>query len=397
MTRGSQTRLILAYALDWLLIACTAAFAGGISYITPYHRPFSLLDLSISFPNSPDQISTRVLVVVSLIIPAIIILFATTLLPSLLPSHTPTPTSTSSYNDPATPPRTKSPWTRRLWRLNASWLGLATSYVLALLLTQGIKNLLGKPRPDLLARCLPDLSTLSASVVGGYGTDISARWTLVSSAICTQPDKAVLDDGFRSFLSGHSSASFSGLGYFAQWLALEVGVGIPHVIPRTTTTRGEFSTGRTDRGNATATTAEDHNGAEEQNTPAAPPVWASLLVLFPICTAVFIAATRWHDFKHHGIDIVAGSALGILSAWVGFRMYHSSLRKGRARTWGPRAAEAAFWGVATAVEVGAGWQRGQNGIAHADEAGSRYGAGRTRSDIEEEEEAAKRAERVNPV
>ena len=44
---------------------------------------------------------------------------------------------------------------RKLGEWNAEWMGLGLSLAIALLIANGTKNLIGKPKPDLLARCNP--------------------------------------------------------------------------------------------------------------------------------------------------------------------------------------------------------------------------------------------------
>ena len=83
-------------------------------------------------------------------------------------------------------------------------MGLALSLAIAFFITDGTKNLVGKPRPDLLARCDPDISRLMSSAVGGIGNQVDEGINLVSWTICRNPG-STLDDGFRSFPSGHSS------------------------------------------------------------------------------------------------------------------------------------------------------------------------------------------------
>ena len=83
-------------------------------------------------------------------------------------------------------------------------MGLALSLAIAFFITNGTKNLAGKPRPDLLARCNPDLSRLLSSAVGGIGDQVDEGINLVSWTICRNPG-STLDEGFRSFPSGHSS------------------------------------------------------------------------------------------------------------------------------------------------------------------------------------------------
>ena len=99
-------------------------------------------------------------------------------------------------------------WKRKLWEWNAGWMGLGLSLAIAFLITDGTKNLVGKPRPDLLGRCNPDLSRLLSSAVGGIGDQVDEGINLVSWTICRNPG-STLDDGFRSFPSGHSSCMSS--------------------------------------------------------------------------------------------------------------------------------------------------------------------------------------------
>ena len=58
-----------------------------------------------------------------------------------------------------------------------------------------IKVLVGRPRPDVIARCLPEA-----------GAENGIPFGLVTSAICTTLDEGRLQEGFRSFPSGHASS-----------------------------------------------------------------------------------------------------------------------------------------------------------------------------------------------
>lgn len=92
---------------------------------------------------------------------------------------------------------------RKLWEIYAGITGLALSIVLAFFITQGLKNIFGKPRPHLIALCKPDLANIARYIVGpATGQTFSPEWTLVDSSICTQQDRQSLNDGFRSFPSG---------------------------------------------------------------------------------------------------------------------------------------------------------------------------------------------------
>ena len=86
-------------------------------------------------------------------------------------------------------------------------LGLFISVMLTAFLTDVVKNAVGRPRPDLLARCKPRAGT--------------PQNKLVTIDVCTETDHHILHDGWRSFPSGHSSFAFSGLGYLAMY--------VPHI------------------------------------------------------------------------------------------------------------------------------------------------------------------------
>jgi hypothetical protein len=67
-----------------------------------------------------------------------------------------------------------------------------------------------------------------------------------------------------------------------------------------------------------------------------------LLSFFPTATACFIAASRWFNYRHHGFDILFGSALGIFFAYIGFNMYQLPIRRGAGWAWGARSRGRAF-------------------------------------------------------
>lgn len=85
---------------------------------------------------------------------------------------------------------------------------------------QIVKNSVGRPRPDLLARCKPvgqsnDMLESLLSILIELQEKGTPEHGLVNWVVCTETDHHVLHDGWRSFPSGHSSLAFSGLGYLA--------------------------------------------------------------------------------------------------------------------------------------------------------------------------------------
>ncbi|KAI0277703.1 PAP2-domain-containing protein [Russula aff. rugulosa BPL654] len=161
---------------------------------------------------------------------------------------------------------------RSWWDAHISALGLVLSLSLTGSLTQVVKITVGRPRPDVISRCNPDSGT------------VDPTFGLSSVAICHQSDRHILNDGFRSFPSGHSSLSFAGLGFLSLYIA-----GKLHLFD----TRGH-----------TAKT------------------WLSVLPLFG---AALVAISRTMDYRHHWQDVLAGSILGLVMANFAYRQYFRSL------------------------------------------------------------------------
>lgn len=76
---------------------------------------------------------------------------------------------------------------------------------------------------------------------------------------------------------------------------------------------------------------------------AAPPIYLLAITAFPVFLAVFIAGTRWFDFRHHGFDIMFGFMIGVITAAIAFRYYHLPICGGAGWGWGPRSPIKAFW------------------------------------------------------
>ena len=102
-------------------------------------------------------------------------------------------------------------WQYKLWEWNVAWLGLALGLATTFFFVEGLKNLIGKPRPDLLSRCDLDPATVQQYAVGGEGSQLPLWNLLVSYTACRQPDRHKLDAGFVSFPSGHASCTHCNL------------------------------------------------------------------------------------------------------------------------------------------------------------------------------------------
>ena len=290
-----------------------AGVGGALYYINGYHRPFSLTDIEISYPDEANIVSLSVLVGVAFVAPVIII-FILCLSSRLL--------GITSYA-----PHHRI-WLQTLWEIHAGLIGLCAALAGTLFVTSGLKDMVGKPRPNLLARCDADLSRMAGFVVGGFGTDIdSEASSLVTSGICRQPDKRMLDDSFASFPSGHSSFSCAGLVYLSLWLCARFALKIPYLDHNGGNTSHDMVSKRSSTGGQSA-----------------PPLWQFIFALFPTIVALFICSSRYADFHHAGFDIICGGILGTVFAFASFRLYHLPIRRSRGiLAWRERSRSHAFF------------------------------------------------------
>ena len=123
------------------------------------------------------------------------------------------PTPSPSKLDRSASSTPHSSWTsRRLYCLNTAWLGLGLAIAISMLVTNGVKNLVGRPRPDLISRCNIDESLIGRYTIGpGELLDwrVCRTHNVTKSSLAGVLDEADLRDGFRSFPSGHCSSLLS--------------------------------------------------------------------------------------------------------------------------------------------------------------------------------------------
>jgi len=232
-----------SYIPDYLgLVLLFLLFIPVNLFLTPFPRLFVLSDLRISYPFAEhERVPPLMLITYGLFVPLGVV---------------------TAWALLARPDRHK---------VRVTYLGLVSSVFLTTLITDIIKNAVGRPRPDLLARC---------KARAGTPTDI-----LVDYTVCTQTRLHMLQDGWRSFPSGHSSFSFAGLGFMSLWIA-----GQFHVLRPTTS------------------------------------LLAMIASLVPALGAGLIAISRCEDARHDVEDVVCGSLLGIAIAWLCYRRYYPGLR-----------------------------------------------------------------------
>lgn len=129
--------------------------------------------------------------------------------------------------------------------------------------TETVKLIVGRPRPDFYYRCYPN---------GRIAVH------------CTGNARDVME-GRKSFPSGHSSFAFCSMGFLSVWLCGKLRVLSWH--------RGESL--------------------------------RILLCLLPLLLAALIALSRCADNHHHWEDVLAGSTLGFFTSYLCYRQYYYSL------------------------------------------------------------------------
>ncbi|KAJ3956806.1 hypothetical protein N0V92_006629 [Colletotrichum tropicale] len=203
-------------------------------FLEPFHRMFFINDLRISYPHAEvERVPVYMNFVYALFVPLGVLIIYNLM------------TKASPHKHEVT------------------YLSLGISVIMTSFITDLIKNAVGRPRPDLLARCKP---------AAGTKPDL-----LVTIDVCTEKAHHLLHDGWRSFPSGHSSFSFAGLGFLSIFLA-----GQLHIFR--------------------------HNSGGRDLSRA-------LICLVPLLGAALIAISRCEDYRHDvydaGIDCVTRRKLGI--------------------------------------------------------------------------------------
>ncbi|KAF2670044.1 PAP2-domain-containing protein [Microthyrium microscopicum] len=208
----------------------------------PFHTLFRLDDARIQYPHAEvERVSLLMLLIYSIAVPFILI--AVYNLVSRSPAHA----------------------------FQVSLLGLSISLMLTELVTNVFKNAVGRPRPDLISRCKPKPGTPTDQLVG--------------IEVCTETRVHTLQDGWRSFPSGHSSFAFAGLGYLTLYFA------------------GQF-----------------HLFRPNSN------LTSLILTVIPLIGAGMIAVSRLEDYRHGPIDVLTGSLLGFIVAYGAYRRYFPAWR-----------------------------------------------------------------------
>ncbi|EYU44117.1 hypothetical protein ABFS82_04G136700 [Erythranthe guttata] len=224
-------KLARVHMHDWLILLLLAVIDGCLNLIEPFHRYVSsdlMTDLKYPF-KMQDTVPMWAVPIYAVILPCIIFMIYYL-------------------------------YKRDVYDLHHAILGLAYSVLVTAVITDSIKDAVGRPRPNFYYRCFPD----GVAVFDPMNGDV----------LCTG-DAKIIKEGYKSFPSGHSAWSFAGLGFLAWYLCGKIKV---------------FDK----RGHA-----------------------AKLcIVVLPYLFAALVAISRVDDYWHHWTDVFAGSILGCVVSSV---------------------------------------------------------------------------------
>eukprot|EP00884_Botryococcus_braunii_P005502 jgi/Botrbrau1/14953/Bobra.0018s0056.1 len=157
--------------------------------------------------------------------------------------------------------------------LHNTVLGCFSSVLTTGVVTNLVKLGVGRPRPNFMKRCWPD--------GGPPAFDEHGMAKCAGNAVGPW-------EGRKSFPSGHTSWSTSGLGYLSLWIA----------------------------GKLKCWDGEGHP-------------WRLHLSALPLCGAIWIGITRLQDYWHHWEDVVVGFFLGLGLAYAFYRQHFPPLTSPR--------------------------------------------------------------------
>ncbi|KAL4582495.1 hypothetical protein LXL04_007045 [Taraxacum kok-saghyz] len=156
---------------------------------------------------------------------------------------------------------------RDVYDLHHATLGILFSVLITGVITDAIKDAVGRPRPDFFWRCFPD-----GKDVRFHFRHFPQFYDQLGNVIC-HGDTKVIREGHKSFPSGHTSWSFSGLGFLSLYLCGKI---------RVFDCKGHV---------------------------------AKLCVVFlPLLVASLVGISRVDDYWHHWQDVFAGGLIGMTMA-----------------------------------------------------------------------------------
>ncbi|KAM2487706.1 hypothetical protein ACFX1W_039602 [Malus domestica] len=220
----------LLHKYDWLILLLLAAVDVTLNLIEPFHRFVGKeMMTDLKYPFQKDTIPFWAVPIYAVLLPVAIFLVYYIC-------------------------------RKDVYDLHHAILGLFYSVLITLVITDAIKDAVGRPRPNFFWRCFPN----------GIGIYDPAT----NNCVCTG-EKKIIKEGHKSFPSGHTSVSFAGLGFLAWYLSGKIKVF-------------------------------DRRGHSAK----------LCIVILPLLCAALVGISHVDDYWHHWQDVFAGGLIGIVIASI---------------------------------------------------------------------------------
>ncbi|GLT51968.1 hypothetical protein SLA2020_253370 [Shorea laevis] len=209
---------------DWIMVLLLVVIDALLNFIEPFHRFVGEgMMTDFKYPFHQDTIPFWVVGIVVILLPLIVFLVYYL-------------------------------FRKDVYDLHHATMGLLFSVLITGVITDSIKDAVGRPRPNFFFRCFPDGKAVFNNVTG--------------NVVCHGHVKDI-KEGYKSFPSGHTSWSFAGLTFLAWYMSGKI---------RAFDRRGHV---------------------------------AKLCILFlPIMLATLVGISRVDDYWHHWTDVFAGALIG---------------------------------------------------------------------------------------
>lgn len=222
--RSHGLKVARSHMHDWLILILLVVVEVILNVIEPFHRFVGKEMLTdLSYPLQTNTIPFWSVPLIAILLPIVVILVYYFI-------------------------------RQDVYDLHHAILGLLFSVLITAVITDAIKDAVGRPRPDFFWRCFPN----GRGVFDTRTTDV----------LCTG-DKSVIKEGHKSFPSGHTSWSFAGLSFLSWYLSGKI-------------------------------RAFDRKGH----------VAKLCIVFLPILLAALVGVSRVDDYWHHWQDVFAGGVIG---------------------------------------------------------------------------------------
>ncbi|KAI8023110.1 Lipid phosphate phosphatase 2 [Camellia lanceoleosa] len=226
--RSHGVQVAKTHMYDWLILLLLVAIEVVLIIIEPFHRFVGAeMITGLKYPLKPNTVPVWGVGVIAVLLPFAVILVYYFI-------------------------------RRDVYDFHHAVLGLLFSVLITGVLTDAIKDAVGRPRPDFFWRCFPNGKAVFNNVT--------------RNVMCTG-QKSVIKEGYKSFPSGHVSWSFAGMGFLTWYLSGKIRVF--------------------DRGGHVAKLC---------------------VSVLPLLVGVLVAITRVDDYWHYWEDVFGSAVIGLTAA-----------------------------------------------------------------------------------